>query len=601
MTPLADDDRRFLEVAVAHGLLAADKSNEISEHASREGISASDAALQTSAMAPWSVDATNLLMSPRDLAPDYELTGILGSGAAGVVFRAKQLSLNRFVALKTINLLGRTSSGLNESRIQKEAQAIARLQHPNIVVAYGSGFHKGRFCISMELVDGQSLSELLEAKTPLDEDLTWNIIEQVAAGLSHAEQVGIIHRDIKPGNILLGKAPAGVSSDTTYPTVKIVDFGLALDEFHQHDDRLTVTGATLGTPAYVAPEQLQDTTVDCRADIYSLGATAFHMISASAPFSGHSPMKAILQKTIGDDSWRNSLPDTVSDSSAQLISDMTAADPNDRIASYAVLLERIRERDQQNSPQKNPNKSTTKKTPGSAKLSMGSQRRRKVAGGLFVAAFAVIATIVIVTFWPPLNNNNGNGNSPDNPTVPLKWVRTGLSTPLFDGTNLIGQTIKQTGTWAPEQPQGTPLLFGEERTRLTFPLQTESGLTNVSLTFSVYLESDISEIEIQITSASSGQGGTIRLKNGLAEFYTADDKDAPTGTLPFSKVDPREVELHGIEIRREGNRIRARLKGEQIADFMVTDNDNCEVIARCSKARCGIGDMGIAELSQQTL
>lgn len=614
MNAADNDGDRFLEVAIAHELISTQKAAEVEAHARQKNIATSDAALETSAMVAWSVDASRLLMNPKDLAPDYELTGILGCGAAGIVFRARQISLNRDVALKTINMLGRAAKSLNEPRIQQEAQAIARLQHPNIVVAYGSGFHNGRFCIAMELVEGQSLADLLESDTSINEDTTWSIIRQAASGLCHADQIGIIHRDIKPGNILLGKPPAGIQHDVDVPFVKIVDFGLALDELREKGERLTVTGATLGTPAYVAPEQLQDTTVDRRADIYSLGATAFHMLTAAAPFHGQSPMKAILQKTIGDESWRTLLPESVSEASVELIKDMTAASTGDRLADYETLLQRIDQLDLSVSEPERLNRPHVERIPSGHKTavvgaidqspipgrSLSTGRRLLIAAGLL--ASGLVITIVgwsAGVFQSPVDPFKPESTvNPASTTGTIQWTRKGLSQPLFDGTNLMGQLVKQSGLWIPETTEGTPLLFGSGRTSLlTFPLKNSQGITNVSLTFSAYLESAASELEIRIVGSGSTTMGTIQLKNGLIQYDQSESQDAPTETFEFPQVDPKDVVLHGIEIRREGDRVVARLKGDQLATILLKDHDSCDVIIRCAKDRCGIADISIAELT----
>lgn len=128
--------------------------------------------------------------------------------------------------------------------------------------------------------------------------------------------------------------PAGV------PFVKVADFGLALKSSDNTASQITATVTTLGTPAYVSPEQLHDTHVDARADIYSLGATVYHMLTGS----DRSPMRTIMQKTIGDERWRNELPPSLSASTVALFRDMTETNPNERIGDYQELIARNRRR-----------------------------------------------------------------------------------------------------------------------------------------------------------------------------------------------------------------------------------------------------------------
>ncbi|MCG8649833.1 MAG: serine/threonine protein kinase, partial [Pirellulales bacterium] len=216
---------------------------------------------------------------PASFAAGYELTDLLGVGAGGMVFKARQSTLERDVALKTIKIQSQPNVA-SESRIQREARSIALLKHPNIVAVYDSGFHQGRFCIAMELVVGENLFDFISRLGPLPEYVTWQIARQVAGALCHASEFGIIHRDIKPANLLLTDAPAGMGMEQGVPFVKVADFGLALQSEDPDASHLTAVGATLGTPAYVAPEQLHDTHVDRRADIFPWAQRSFICLSA---------------------------------------------------------------------------------------------------------------------------------------------------------------------------------------------------------------------------------------------------------------------------------------------------------------------------------
>lgn len=215
--------------------------------------------------------------------PGYEILGELGRGGMGVVYRARQLGLNRTVALKMVLAEGHAGPAAL-ARFRAEAQTIARLQHPNIVQVYEVGEHDGRPYFSLELVQGGNLAENL-AGTPLPAREAAELAERLARAIHAAHQAGIIHRDLKPSNVLL----------TRDGQPKITDFGLAKQADGQSD--LTRTGAVLGTPSYMAPEQASGRTgeIGPAADTYALGATLYELLTGRPPFKGVSPMDTMLQ------------------------------------------------------------------------------------------------------------------------------------------------------------------------------------------------------------------------------------------------------------------------------------------------------------------
>ena len=236
---------RFIDVAMQHGLLDRQRAEQLLDHSRCRDVLPADAALSLSLLGPHEVDAINLLSHPKDFAPGYRLTGLLGCGAGGLVFRAHQSALGRDVAFKTLMARSPAAPGTGEIRIQREAQAIARLQHPHIVSVYDSGFYQGRFCIAMELVAGETLREFIDRESPVAEEIVWRTIRQVASALAHASDAGIIHRDIKPANLLLAATPVGMDLKSGVPFVKVADFGLALTKDDAASNQVTATGATL--------------------------------------------------------------------------------------------------------------------------------------------------------------------------------------------------------------------------------------------------------------------------------------------------------------------------------------------------------------------
>jgi serine/threonine protein kinase len=242
--------------------------------------------------------------------PGYELLEELGHGGMGVVYKARQTTLNRIVALKML-LSGPAIIAEHLARFRIEAEALARLQHPNIVQIFEVGEQEGRPYFSMEYVAGPSLAHV---GMPQPARSTAPLVEVVARAVHAVHCCGIIHRDLKPANILLqshGKAedanarrgivPVGFAqkaSASSTVTPKITDFGLAKLVKEQPTDRnLTEPGQALGTPSYMAPEQAwgKVDTVGPAADVYSLGAILYELVTAKPPFEGETPTETILQ------------------------------------------------------------------------------------------------------------------------------------------------------------------------------------------------------------------------------------------------------------------------------------------------------------------
>ncbi|MCI0461421.1 MAG: protein kinase, partial [Gemmataceae bacterium] len=223
--------------------------------------------------------------TPKDEAsvPGYEIVSLLGRGGMGVVYKARQVALNRLVALKMI-LAGAHAGEEDRVRFQTEAESAARLQHPNIVQVYEVGERNGMPFFSLEYVEGGTLQQKL-AGTPMPVQQAAHLVEQIARAMHYAHQKGIVHRDLKPANVLL----------TVDGTPKITDFGLAkrLEADSQH----TGTGAILGTPNYMAPEQAMGRTraVGPPADVYALGAILYDLLTGRPPFRGETVLDTLQQ------------------------------------------------------------------------------------------------------------------------------------------------------------------------------------------------------------------------------------------------------------------------------------------------------------------
>ncbi|HYK42624.1 MAG TPA: serine/threonine-protein kinase [Thermoanaerobaculia bacterium] len=206
----------------------------------------------------------------------YDVLEELGSGGMGKVYRAKNVMLERIVALKTLTPLLSSDEGFVQ-RFLKEARVAARLNHPNIVQIYDFGCVEGIHYLAMEYVDGESLRAILKRGRFSERDAIL-VIRQAVRALGVAHAIGIVHRDVKPDNLML----------TSRGELKLVDLGIAkrLDEDGQG---LTATGQAVGTPHYISPEQIRGLKdIDARSDIYSLGATFYHLVTGQAPYKGTS-------------------------------------------------------------------------------------------------------------------------------------------------------------------------------------------------------------------------------------------------------------------------------------------------------------------------
>ncbi|MBU6330101.1 MAG: Stk1 family PASTA domain-containing Ser/Thr kinase [Acidobacteria bacterium] len=209
----------------------------------------------------------------------YELHRKLARGGMADVYLARDLLLDRPVAVKVL-FAEHARDELFVERFRREAQAAANLNHPNIVAVYDWGQQFGTYFIVMEYIDGRPLSEIVHTEGPLHPNRAAEITADVAAALAFAHRNGVVHRDVKPGNILI--TPTG--------HVKVADFGIAQATTTDASANLTQAGAVMGTATYFSPEQAQGRAVDPRSDLYSLGCVLYEMLTARPPFSGDSPV-----------------------------------------------------------------------------------------------------------------------------------------------------------------------------------------------------------------------------------------------------------------------------------------------------------------------
>ncbi len=255
----------------------------------------------------------------------YSIVSELGRGGMGVVYKAHEQSLNRFVALKVLGEHLSEDPGYVE-RFKREARSAAALNHPNIVQIYAIDEFEGRHYFAMEFVNGTSIQQLIRSQGPMDVEAAARWIQQAAAGLGAAHSQGIIHRDVKPANLMVDE----------HGLVKIADFGLAL--LAAGTSRLTATGMFMGTPGYLSPEQCLDEDIDARTDIYSLGVTFYEMLTGVTPFKADSPLALLRQiievepRDVGE--LRPDVPEAV----RTVLRKMMAKNREDRYAECGELV-----------------------------------------------------------------------------------------------------------------------------------------------------------------------------------------------------------------------------------------------------------------------
>jgi hypothetical protein len=247
----------------------------------------------------------------------------LGVGGMGTVYKARDTHLDRFVALKVL----RTDLGAEEdysARLQQEARIAAAVNHPNVVQVFDSGTDHGQFYVVMELVDRGSLDDLMALQPRLSEKKVLETGIQVAKGLRAAHRRGLIHRDVKPANIMFVDEHAA----------KIGDFGLASTATQRWETDRVVWG----TPHYVAPERLSNQPEDFRSDIYSLGATLFHAIAGKPPIEGETNSATALRELKQRPLNLLAVARDISPTTARVLQRMIAADPSQRFSSYDDLV-----------------------------------------------------------------------------------------------------------------------------------------------------------------------------------------------------------------------------------------------------------------------
>ena len=258
----------------------------------------------------------------------FELLGRLGKGGMGTVLKARQVSMNRLVALKILPRKLAQDEGFVK-RFVREARSAAALHHPNIVQAHDVGLTEGYYYFAMEYVEGEGLDAVLLREGPLEPSRALALLKQATSALAHAHEKGIVHRDIKPSNLMVDSKG----------DVRVTDFGLA--KHVEGDIAVTADGQVLGTPAYVSPEMASGKGAGPAADLYSLGATFFHLLAGRPPFEGQSFSEVLIKQVSEAPPPLASLAPRVDRRFCHIIDRLLRKKPEGRFPSAQALLEAL--------------------------------------------------------------------------------------------------------------------------------------------------------------------------------------------------------------------------------------------------------------------
>ncbi len=328
----------------------------------------------------------------------YKIEQEIGRGSSGVVYRARQLSVDRLVALKVMHV-DMSINVRSVKRLQREARIAAHLSHPNLISAIDMGHAEGMWWFAMELVVGPSLAERIENGGRLREEDALRMFSQLCDALQHASEKGVVHRDIKPANILL--------QNGDFP--RLADLGLARIE---DDPMLTRTGATLGTPHYVSPEQARDPALaDVRSDIWSLGATLYHAVCGQPPFFGSSTAEILSSVLYGAIPDPLELRPELSKGLGLVLRKCLSRDPARRYFTPAELGEDLR-------------RVAAHKAPAIKRASLEpldptrGENRSLIIGGLTIL---LLFSVVVVLLWKPWSPGEAREQVGRRPAEAQSW------------------------------------------------------------------------------------------------------------------------------------------------------------------------------------
>jgi serine/threonine protein kinase len=325
---------QFRHALLYTGLLSEDELNSLLEELPLEERPLTSEALgeflvNKQKLTPYQVE--QILEEKGDglLLGKYIIQDVIRRGAMGVVYRARHAQMKRDVALKVI-LSNLADDPECVARFHREVHLAARLDHPNIVTAFDASEENGQLFLVMEYIEGEDLKTIINKRGSVSIDVALDYIIQAARGLKYAHGRGVIHRDVKPSNLLLSKSG----------TIKLLDVGLAMEECDRNDSDLTSAGGLLGSVNYMAPEQARDArNADARSDIYSLGCTLWYLLAGSFIYEEKTVVNRILAHRDRPVPDLESLGENIPAELQSIFQKMVAKHPDDRYQSMAELLE----------------------------------------------------------------------------------------------------------------------------------------------------------------------------------------------------------------------------------------------------------------------
>ena len=406
----------------------------------------------------------------------------------------------------------------------------------------------------MEYVEGSDVDQMSKSQGPIEEAVVWGLVRQVAAGLAHAAKNGIVHRDIKPANLLLVEPPEGFPLPAGLPMIKIADFGLALlEEGSDSQTRLTTDNATVGSPHYMAPEQFEGSHVDFRADMYSLGMTAYHMLAGQPPFAGRSLAQIAGLKLSDDLRPLNQLRRGLSQESYQLVELLTSRKPDDRPADYLMILERIDAllphaaspsatypidlgggRAGESGSDAFETRSSNELHTATSVLSTQRTRRSKLWIGLTTAA-VLLAAVFGIGYW---------FSRPDKPPEPVAMQEVGNSQFLFDGSTISGWIIRS-GSWS--VPAGDVVLEGSSGLLARTIFKNVDGEPVAPsyyrlVVFTQLHEAEAAEVHFALEPAAGRNGSRYILRLSRHGVLLGERSSDTGGLKPLAELVPIEID-----------------------------------------------------------
>jgi len=404
----------------------------------------------------------------------YRIVSLLGTGGMGLVFQAEDTQLQRPVALKVLKPQ-LVSDDISRHRFLREARAMAAVKSPYIVSVYHVGQDGNVPYLAMEFLQGETLDHWLKRTPRPDLASVLRIGREVALGLTHAHERGLIHRDIKPANIFLSADPGVRSPDVHSPFhVKILDFGLA--QAVTEDVRLTQTGFVSGTPAYLAPEQARGEVLDSRCDLFSLGCVLYRMTTGHAPFRGETTMALLTALAIDQPKPARELNPTVPPALSDLLGKLLAKYPMDRPKSAQAVADML--------ANINPRSATSLPRNYSWKPALITAAVLAALILLDLAAVTLIGTIVSQPF-----SRNGSASSKAAENDEATWLAGTRSLKPADQIKAVGERLQKLnpafdGQWKSvidEKVGVVELTLPTENVDDISPLRAFSNLRKVTL------------------------------------------------------------------------------------------------------------------------